>query len=1121
MSTADNLVDTLGEGTDPIANIAAIAKELSEFLIKQSRKKSELIPSYLEYVTRIAEAAIKSGCMSLHDICILYQERLHALAEGDKKIGAKERGALTLWPDLILAFVNSTSQRETGNALVEHLNLPCWNSRLSDIDVEVLKAMFNMPDDSVPVSQEIDSTATKKASGIDVSSSSAKSGGIISAGVQELVDILITGLADMKSQLQVTLKIATDADIDPDKRSAEVETLAHQLTSFGEASVSIGFSGLEQVCSHIRSNITVFCKEQMKPETAAVLTNWYASVLTYLKSITDPDAAASLAVVLVDPAWPQPLTGEAAESLSLLLAAPELPGFEEAEGKQQLQAKPEDVSLELPDDVDPELLEALLQELPGQTERFSAAIQNLNNGGSLEDINIAQRVAHTLKGAGNTVGVRGMANIAHRLEDILLALAKHETLPPRPLAEMMLNAADCLEAMSEALAGIGSAPDNAMEILQTILDWANQIEREGIPADIKPPSTGTDKTGRSAASDPRKKQGVAVTGNDQQESDKAAEPMLRIPAALVDDLLRNVGEKVILTGQIHERLRRITQQSHDMQEQYSSLQQLGARLEELIDVKDMSAIYQRQQRDPDFDPLEMDQYSELHTTTRRLIEAATDIHVMGRGVMDQLRMLDDMVAGQIRLNRESQEAVLKTRMVPAQTILPRLQRSVRQTCNATKKKVNLHLSGGETLIASDVLNDMVDSLMHILRNAVDHGIEDAATRADAGKPADGNITLEFQREGNQIVVRVQDDGSGLDLNGIRHTAEECGLLVTGQKITDEELINMILKPNFSTRTKTTQISGRGIGMDAVHTRVMELGGILNIKSESGRGCLIEMKLPVSLISTHALLVRVGPHIVAIANHGVQQILYSGDGKFCRNGGEPVFQMGENTYTVKFLASLLNIQERRSASRQDQPIIVVQTQERIYAFPVENVIDSRDLVVKELGKYVPKLHGVLGATILGDGSVTSVLDLPELLRDPRTQTGDATAATGADTGYDLPLALVVDDSLSARRTLSKFLQDSGYKVRMARDGIEAIDILKVLKPNILLVDMEMPRMNGIELTAHVRSHELTADLPIIMVTSRSTSKHRHQAEQAGVNAYFTKPFTEEELLEKIEQLKTKD
>ncbi|MBI4005641.1 MAG: Hpt domain-containing protein, partial [Gammaproteobacteria bacterium] len=647
MSTADNLVDTLGEGTDPLTSIAAIAKELSEFLIRHRRKRSKLIPSYLEYVTRIAESAIKSGCMSLHDICILYQERLNALVEGGGKIGEKEQQALTSWPDLIQAFVGSAPSQETGNALVEHLNLPCWNSRLSDIDAEVLKTMLSVSDTTASGSQENHSGSMGESDRVAVPVSSVKVRGELPAGVQELVDILIAGVTDMENQLQATLKIATDVNASPKERSTVLDTFVHQLGNFDEAASSIGFSGLKQVCSHIQSNLASLRGEQIKPEVAAVLTRWIANVRTYLKDITDPDAAATLAVVLVDPAWTQPLTGDAAESLSLLLVTPELPGFEAGNDKQQLQASPEDVSLELPDDVDPELLEALLQELPGQTESFSAAIQNLNNGGSLEDINFAQRVAHTLKGAGNTVGVRGVANIAHRLEDILLALAKHETLPPKPLAEMMLNAADCLAAMSEALAGIGRAPSNALEVLQTIYDWADQIDRDGIPADVKPPerskTTGTDASNASS------KQDVTATDDDQQESAKVAEAMLRIPAALVDDLLRIVGETVIMTGQIHERLRRITQQSRDIQDQYSSIQQLGAKLEELIDVKDMSALYQKQQRDHDFDPLEMDQYSELHTCTRRLIEAVADIHVMGRGVMDQLRFLDDMVAGQVRL----------------------------------------------------------------------------------------------------------------------------------------------------------------------------------------------------------------------------------------------------------------------------------------------------------------------------------------------------------------------------------------------------------------------------------------------------------------------------------------
>ena len=1073
-------------------------------------KDCNLIPSYLEYIGRIAEVAIESGCPGLNDICLFYQERLCGLSNGNVEIGDVEFSALKAWPELIKDFIDSSLQLQKGNALVNHLKLPCWKSRLSDMDAEVLKTMLSMSaGDTSFSSGEQNGDGKDKA---EAATTINMAGDELPAEVKELVNLLLSGLSDLQSLLQTAVEKALDPDTKLEDRVRAFETCTQQLDKYSEAADSIGFKGLAQVCSHMHENINLLFDKQLSTEISNLLTDWISSVSNYLSVVTDPEAAANLAVSLVNTAWPKPLTGDAAESLSMLLVTPEIEVLERAD-KRQTQATAEDVSLELPDDVDQDLLEAMLQEMPKQTEEFSAAIQSLSVGGSLEDINVAQRVAHTLKGAGNTVGIRGIAIIAHQIEDILLALAKHETLPPEPLVVMMVEVADCLEAMSEALAGIGEAPDNALEVLQSILDWANQIDREGIPTDDKLPVVKAEKTKTSDL----KKDGNVT---EKTSTDKVPEQMLRIPVSLVDDLLRLEGEEIIFTGQVHERIKRITEQSKTMQDHYISVQKLGGKLEELIDVKDMSALLQQHHQDDNFDALEMDQYSELHTCTRWLIEAATDIHDMGQSVMSQLASLEELVVRQGRINRESQEVALRTRMVPVNTIFSRLQRSVRQTCKATKKKVNLNLEGGETLIVSDVLNDMVDPLMHILRNAIDHGIEDVAEREKAGKPLEGNITLEFHREGGNILVRAQDDGAGIDVDGIRQTAIECGLLTPGQEITEEELILMILRPNFSTRKETTHVSGRGIGMDAVNVRVIELGGLLELKSEKGKGCLIEMKLPVSMISIHALLVSAGREIIAIINRGIEQILHADDGELSQNGEGMIFKTAGETYPVRNLTEMLNIQDRRSSSRQSRPVILVRCKDGIYAVLVDSVIDSQDIVVKGFGQYIPKLHGITGVTILGDGSVKPVIDMPEFLTSPfeRRVITDDFEVTGI---YDLPVAVVVDDSLSARRSLTQLMQDSGYEVREARDGIEAIEILNGIKPVILLIDMEMPRMNGIELTAHVRSHESTADIPIIMITSRSTAKHREEAKKVGVNSHFTKPFGEDDLLEEIERLRAKN
>jgi chemosensory pili system protein ChpA (sensor histidine kinase/response regulator) len=452
----------------------------------------------------------------------------------------------------------------------------------------------------------------------------------------------------------------------------------------------------------------------------------------------------------------------------------------------------------------------------------------------------------------------------------------------------------------------------------------------------------------------------------------------------------------------------------------------------------------------------------------------------------------------------------------------RLQRSVRQTCRLTGKQTQLHVGGADTLMDGEVLNELIDPLMHVLRNAVDHGIESPAQRSAAGKPEEGNIWLDFTREGNNILVRCRDDGAGFDFAAIRSAAERRGLLEPGQAASEEELKNLVLMPNFSTRSEVTQTSGRGVGLDVVYSHVLGHGGSVALKSATGQGSTTELRLPVSLISTHALLVRLRGRTIAVADRGIEQILHAADGKERKLGDQITFQVGEQLYPLKQLGEILGLApDPRSSQRSAMPVLLVRDRTGITAVAVQEVTAGTDLVVKEFGRYVPRLPGIVGATILGDGAVTPVLDLPELMsgaRRPASQAASSTAADAMPEAPRLPLALVVDDSLSARRALAQVMAEAGYEVREARDGLEAVEIAQGRRPDVVLADMEMPRMNGIELTAHLRARPETADLPVIMVTSRSTAKHRQQAEAAGVNVYLTKPFLDDQLLDHVATLR---
>lgn len=942
--------------------------------------------------------------------------------------------------------------------------------------------------------------------------------GVADSAQQELLEILCVEIVQLAEAAAEVLGLAQATESTPAVRAEALSGYAENLERLGDAAASIGLTGLQQVCGCLQANLGALATQQhpLQAEQRELVETWPDLALNYLGALGDRTVCTELVTHLQDVRWPQPLASAAAAPLIEMLAASKLViEVAETEARPQ-QARPEDVSLALPADVNQELLDGLLQELPNQAAEFSAAIQHLaSGGGTLKEMEVAQRIAHTLKGAGNTVGVRGIATLTHYVEDILQALTKHGALPNRPLAETLLDAADCLENMSEALLGMSAPPTQAMSVLQQVLDWANQIDRTGIPTGDAIPTPAASRAEAAEAAE-------AAPTEALQSATAAPEVTLRVPAHLVDDVLRLVGESIILTGQIQERIRKTVTQTRAVMGQNRLFQHLTSELEQLIDVRNVSSPLSKSMQRGDFDPLELEQYNELNTVTHRLVEAAVDTRELGRAIEENLASLDALLVDQGRLHRDNQEAVLRTRMVPIQTIVPRLQRSVRQTCRLVDKEADLAVRGADTLIDSNVLNNMVDPLMHILRNAVDHGIESQDQRKHAGKPPLGRIELQILREGNNIVMRCQDDGAGLDLAAVRRTAQERGLITADQVLDEDELSRLILLPGFSTRSATTQTSGRGIGMDVVYTQLLAMKGSLRIQSKTGQGCLIELRLPVTLISTHALLLRVHSQIYALSDRGIEQILYSGVGTIQTLGNVTTYRIGNDVYELETLEALLGLSaDRRTQTRSTPPVLLVREETgNVRAVLVQEIMDSRDLVVKRMGQYIPKLNGIVGATILGDGSVVPVLDLPELLRAPaaiQLARTVAPAATLAAATTHRPFVLAVDDSLSARRSLAQFAQDAGFEVRTARDGLEAIEIINGKQPDLVLADLEMPRMNGLELTAHLRANQATHELPVIMITSRSTEKHRREAETAGVNVYLTKPFVEDELLGHIHRL----
>jgi chemosensory pili system protein ChpA (sensor histidine kinase/response regulator) len=905
---------------------------------------------------------------------------------------------------------------------------------------------------------------------------------------------------------------STDPSAAPAIRGRVIESCAELLQRFAGASQAIGLIALNWILTVVAGQVAHMSQSGIGPERRHLLRDWARCVRGYLGAPTDPSAGSALAEAMTAASWPTPVGADMAVDLEAALIAVDL--VRSASGEPRpIEASEEDVSLTIPEDVGAELIEGLLSELPLQSAEFAAAIQRIGNGaGSLYDLEAAKRAAHTLKGAANTVGVKGIANLTHHLEDILIALTRFGTLPTRELALLFSTASDCLESMSEAVLGVCAAPSDARQVLQQVLDWANRLDREGVDAlatasELTPPAMHL----------PARPE---VEPSGTSEAAVAPGPTLRLSTAIVDELLRLVGETMIANTQIKEQLRLAIEHTRAVTSQSQALQQLANDLETLVDIRGIAVPLKSRQARADFDALEFDRYNELHTLSRRLVEAATDSRELSVASEDRLAAFADLLETQARLQLGNQNVVMKMRMVSVGTIASRLQRSVRQTARLLDKRVDLQVHGAATAIDSNILNEIVDPLMHALRNAVDHGIESPEVRLAAGKPAGGRIDLSFAREGASIVIRCADDGAGLDYAAIRSRARENGLLDPNATFSNDDLARLILLPGFSTRDEASQVSGRGIGMDVINQRVHSLKGSLRLTSRPGQGLALEMRLPASLTTLHGLLVRVGDQTMVVSAYGVLDIHYVTRAQLRKVSTGTVYLSGGQAYPLDRVESLLQVCAAED-ERDWWPALLVSSERGVRAVAVPEILDSQEIVLKDVGPYVEKPAGLLGVTVLGNGAIAPVIDLPQLLQGDAPGlrvTGNAQPAPRRSSPIEgRRSALIVDDSLSARRAAAQLMRDAGFEVRTAIDGIEAAAMIEKKVPDIVLVDMEMPRLNGLDLTIHLRSREASRSTPVVMITSRSTEKHRKEAEKAGVDVYLTKPFNDDELLQHVERL----
>ena len=805
-------------------------------------------------------------------------------------------------------------------------------------------------------------------------------------------------------------------------------------------------------------------------------------------------------------------------------------------------------------DYDEELLSIFIEE---GTEILDESDQTLHQWSAdkqdAQHITVMLRLLHTLKGGARLAGLTEMGDLSHSIESMLEAIVDDQLEMSEQAYEILMVAQDALHNMLEQvklkqpltaandiitmvdqLLGNETveAPVDASEdtdegsepLIETVDEPAQDIT-EQTPVSESLSRTVPDNVVPLTALTKIEKHKPATTEEQLPAERVASKELVRVRSELLDNLVNFAGEVSIYRS-------RMEQQTNAFRYNLQELDDTVDRLREQLRKFEMEAEAQIQYRaeesfshtHEDFDPLEFDRFTQMQQLSRGMMESLNDLDSLRNILSGLTRESETLLVQQSRVNTELQEGLMHTRMVPFSSQANRLRRIVRQTAEELGKKAELHLHGADSEIDRTVLERMLPALEHMLRNAVAHGVETAEQRKQANKPEMGQVNLVLSREGADIVLTLTDDGSGIDLAAIQQKAIEKGKLKADSHVTREILFDIIMESGFSTADEVTQIAGRGVGMDVVNNEIKQLGGLLNIDTEQGKGSRFTISLPLTLSLTRALMVQVSEETYALpllSVEGVERItteqlqaIYDQD--------KPVYQWLGQDYPFMHLGSAMGISKPHiPTDRSRIPLLLVRSGEYRAAVQVDNLIGSREIVVKPVGPQLSTMRGIAGATIMGDGGVVLIIDLGVLVRAASIQaellTEAVTVPVAVEEQAHEPVIMVIDDSITVRKVTTRLLERHNYRSVSAKDGVDALAQLQEMKPDLMLLDVEMPRMDGFELATNVRNDERLKDIPIIMITSRTGQKHRDRARKIGVNLYMGKPYGEGELLDNIQSL----
>ncbi len=751
-----------------------------------------------------------------------------------------------------------------------------------------------------------------------------------------------------------------------------------------------------------------------------------------------------------------------------------------------------------------------------------------------ESISDMRRAVHTLKGAASMTGVNLLAKGAHSLEDLLDWLHDEAGSVDPGLVQIIASGIDIIEVLSQTPRATASA--GLDKLVKTVTEYLAVMSGAEIAEDTFSEKVVQEVVQEKPADQPVPPETITPPKPVVADNAPAALPgdvgTVRVRLEDLDELVSIEGELVVARGAVEKIVDEFSQTLLELEIVKENLRRKSQELESGFEVQSLYGFNpftaQGEDGEPinseldDFDPIELDRYSQLNLIIRSLNEISVDVN----SIHTTLASLSGNISGQIGKQqltmRLMQEKLMRIRMTPLSSISRVLFRTVRDTAIKLGKKAALTINGEDVFMDRFVWAKITDPLMHILRNGVDHGIESAEVRAAAGKPETATINLQAEQRSRYVLLRITDDGGGIDYSLIRDKIRREALAEDPESIGEKDLLEYLFHPSFTTRRNITTISGRGVGLDVVRRNIQDLRGSVQIHNKPGQGVEFEIQIPFSLSVNRAAMVLVAGKEFAIPLQDILQVKHFSSREIMDTGETEglLLKYGDRVVPVNNLGYHLQLEKRMNTLPKGAAgmlAIVFMKGEEQHAVAVDSVVEQREIIVKNLGSHLTHVRGISGVTLTGSGGLIPILNLRELVDEEATgEIVDSEPLLQME--LDEPLkVLIVDDSISVRHSVARLVESQSWKQQQAVDGLDALAKLESFFPDVIILDIEMPRMNGYELKSSLNNQPMYKDIPIVMLTSRVSDKHQQKAKELGIEYYLTKPYQDETFVRMLETI----